>query len=389
MVGSEAIVVGAGPGGLTAAIALRQAGIEATVFERRAALGDGGSGLTLWPNAMDALDWLGLAGAVRAVSAPAHGIAIRSARGRVLDATGPEIMQRYFSGAGAALRRADLQDVLADALGREHVRVGARFEALEPRRDGLVARFADGTERRAALLVGADGMRSPVRQALVGDLRLRYSGYTVWRGVTPFALAEAGGTLSMGRGAQFGLFPMRAGRVYWFASLTVAEQGSDIGRDGLLDAFEGWHEPVGQVIAATDPETIVVTPIHDADPFPLRARGAVALVGDAAHPSTPGLGQGACQAIEDAVVLGRCLQSGNPVADALREYQRLRVHRTNAMTRQARRMGALGQWHSATACWLRDRLIEYLPKPIRIRQLRWMFTFNPGGPARPNGSPRF
>jgi 2-polyprenyl-6-methoxyphenol hydroxylase-like FAD-dependent oxidoreductase len=378
MANAGAIVIGAGPAGLTAAIALRQRGIAATVFERRSAIGAGGSALTLWPNAIQALDRLGLADAVRAVSSPAPGIAIRSARGRVLDATGPELMRRHFTTGGAALLRVNLQRVLADALGREHVHLGAAFEALEEGSDGVVARFADGTERRGAVLIGADGMRSAVRRAIVGELPLRYAGYAVWRGVARFALAEQAGTLSMGRGAQFGLFPLPAARVYWFASLRVGEDVSDLGRDGLLDAFAGWHEPVEQVIAATDPDAIVATPIYDADPFPVRARGSVALVGDAAHPSTPSLGQGACQAIEDGVVLGRCLADADAVADSLCEYERLRVDRTNTMTRRARQMGTLGQWRNPTACWLRDRLIQHTPKRARIWQLRWMFSFDPG-----------
>jgi 2-polyprenyl-6-methoxyphenol hydroxylase-like FAD-dependent oxidoreductase len=377
MAAAEAIVVGAGPGGLAAGIALRRAGIEPLVFERRTTLGAAGSGLTLWPNAIEALDQLGVAGAIDRASGPVHGIAIRTWRGKTIDATGPALMRRHFSGGGAALHRADLQRALAAALGSERVRLGTRLEALDLRSDGVHARFSDGSTCDAPLLVGADGIRSLVRAALVGDLPLRYAGYTVWRGVAPIALDEPTGTLSMGRGAQFGMFPLPAGRTYWFASLTVPEDGGDISPAQLLEAFAGWHDPIERLIAGTDREAIVVTPIHDADPFPTRARGAVALVGDAAHPSTPALGQGACQAIEDAVVLGRCLGRGRSVARALQEYERLRVDRTNAMTRQARQIGAVGQWRNPIACWLRDRLMAHSPTPMRIRQLRWMFTFDP------------
>jgi 2-polyprenyl-6-methoxyphenol hydroxylase-like FAD-dependent oxidoreductase len=377
----QAIVVGAGPGGLATALALRHAGVEATVYERRHELDEIGSGLTLWPNAMRALEAIGMAGAVRAVSAPAHGIAIRSASGRILDATGPELMRQRFEGGGAALHRADLQRVLADAVGRESIRLGAAVAAVDQDERGAVATLADGSRQRADLLVGADGIRSRVRAAALGDVPLRYAGYTVWRAVAQADTPDAAGTLTMGRGAQFGLFPMTGGRVYWFASLNVPERtaataAGAAGRARLLASFDGWHEPIPAVIAATPPDAIVATAIHDTEPQPRRAAGRVALVGDAAHPATPALGQGACQAIEDAVVLGQTLAAGAAVPGALREYERRRVDRTNAMTRQARQMGAMGQWENRAACWLRDRMIERTPMRLRVRQLERMFSFD-------------
>lgn len=379
---TKAIVVGAGPGGLATALALRNAGIDATVYERRSELGEAGSGLTLWPNAMLALDRIGVAAAVRQVSAPADGIRIRAASGRVLDATGPELMRRHFSGGGVALRRSDLQRVLADALGRDRIALGAGVRAVRADARGVTAQLEGGDEVRAAMLVGADGIHSGVRRAVLGDVALRYAGYTVWRALTRSSPPDAVGTLTMGRGAQFGLFPMPGEGVYWFAALNVgAAEGERIAgaaaRDRLAAAFAGWHDPIPALVAATNPAAIVPTPIYDAAPLPVRASGLIGLVGDAAHPATPALGQGACQAIEDAVVLGGCVERHGPGPTALRHYERRRLERTNAMTRQARQMGAIGQWDSAVACWLRDRIIARTPQRLRIRQLEAMFRFDP------------
>jgi len=370
-----AIVVGAGPAGLATAVALARAGIEPRVYERRAAFAGGGSGLTLWPNALRALESLGLADAVRAVSAPAAGIAVRSWRGDVLSTTDEKAMRDRYGDVGAVLHRADLVRALAGALPAGALTAGTPIAGLEISGEAATVRLADGRTVQAGILVGADGLRSAVRTAALGPVRLRPAGYTVWRGVAEFPLDARAGTLSLGRGAQFGLFPMTEGRVYWFASLPTDQPAAT--RDALVDRFAGWHQPVEAAIAATDPRSIVVTDIEDARPLRRRRAGCAVVVGDAAHPSTPALGQGACQAIEDAVVLGACLErSRGDAAGALADYERRRVPRTNRMTVEARRMGRVGQWRSRPACWLRDRLIEYTPERLSRRNLDWQFAFD-------------
>jgi 2-polyprenyl-6-methoxyphenol hydroxylase-like FAD-dependent oxidoreductase len=369
-----AAVVGAGPGGLAAAVALRQAGLDVTVYERRSTLDGGGSALTLWPNATSALERLGLEDAVRDCGAPAPGIAILDARGKVLDATGPAVMRQYFGEGGVALLRADLQAVLRAGAG-DCVELGRQLVAFAETDDGVVAGFADGHEVRTDLLVGADGTFSTVRGRLADDIPLRYAGYRVWRGIARHPLREQTGTLSLGRGAQFGVFALPAGRVYWFASLSVPETADDLPLEDLRCAFANWHEPIERVLAATAPEDVVVTPVYDADPFGFVARGRVALVGDAAHPSEPTLGQGACQALEDAVVLAACFADGRPVPAALADYDTRRVARTNALVVRARQMGAMGQWRNAVACGLRDFVLSHTPARVQIRELQRLFTF--------------
>lgn len=375
MTASGAIVIGAGPAGLVSALALSRAGIEPLVYERRTAPAAGGSGLTLWPNALRALESIGLADEVRAISAPAAGIAVRSWRGTVLSTTDEQSMRDRYGDVGAVLERGDLLRVLARAQPAGVVQTGRALASVTAGDHTATVRFADQDTVRARLVVGADGMRSRVRAATLGDLPLSPAGYTVWRGIAHLALDARAGTLTLGRGAQFGLFPMRGGRVYWFATLPASRRHATAAE--LLEAFAGWHEPVELAIAATDPAAIVVTDVMDARPLARRHAGCAVLVGDAAHPSTPALGQGACQAIEDAVVLGRCLGAAcGDVAAALREYERRRVGRTNRMTIQARRMGRVGQWRSRPACWLRERLIASAPQWVGRRDLDWQFTFD-------------
>lgn len=375
----SALIVGSGPGGLATALSLRSAGITSVVFEQSKKLRPVGTGLTLWPNALAALAVFGADKPVRNVGFPAEGNQIRTATGRLLDDVPASWMREVVGSTGIALLRSELIDALLDLLGPGVVRAGARCVGYRANRDRVVARFADGTEEAADLLVGADGLRSVIRSQLHGGGdRLRYAGYPVWRGVTEYPLGTAPGLLTMGPGAQFGLFPMRHNQVYWFATVSLPEARAATlpAHALLLDQFGGWHEPIRDVLDATAQEQIVVTDSYDRPPLQWWGRGRVTLVGDAAHPSTPNLGQGTCQAFEDAAVLGHWLGRHDDVESALRRYELARIDRANGVTTQARRLGQVGQWRSPLPCWLREQLIRYAPRGPRMRQMERMFAFS-------------
>jgi 2-polyprenyl-6-methoxyphenol hydroxylase-like FAD-dependent oxidoreductase len=375
----RAMIIGAGPGGLATALALQRAGVEAAVFERTARVREAGSGLTLWPNALKALEALGAADAVRSVCIPMEGIALLSWHGRVLSATPRPVMERIGGETSVALLRAELIKVLLDLVGHSVVRFDARCTGFRSDDAGVTTLFADGREERGDFLIGADGLRSVIAAQMFGASRLRYAGYPVWRGIAQFQLPDRIGVTSMGPGAQFGYFPMSGRRVYWFASVN-APQGSirpdSEHKSALLDQFGGWHEPIRDIIEATDAARIVVTEIYDRKPLRRWGIGRVTLVGDAAHPSQPTLGQGACQAMEDAAVLGWCLRRYDVPPAALRAYERRRAPRANAMTSQARLMGRLGRWRRQPMIWLRECLIKGMPESLQVRNLRWIFQSN-------------
>jgi 2-polyprenyl-6-methoxyphenol hydroxylase-like FAD-dependent oxidoreductase len=374
----RAIVVGAGPAGLATAIALRREGIEPVVYERAGDEGHVGVGLTLWPNAFKALAAIGAADAVRAVAQPAEGIVIRSARGRLLDETPRAALEARFAESGVALTRAALIDALSGLLDGEIVTRHARCVGVRQERDHVGAVLADGREAAGDVLVGADGFRSVVRHSLSLGGRLRYAGYPVWRAVTAFDLGRAPGTLSFGPGAQFGTFPLPGGRTYWFATF-AAPAGSRVGRSAhkpeLRERFGAWHDPIPALLEAAEECEILVTDIFDARPLRRWSRGRATLVGDAAHPSTPTMGQGTSQAFEDAVVLARSLGRCDDVARALAAYEAERRRRANGMVLQARRMGRIGLWKSAPACWFREQLFVRMPRRSRLRQLERLFAF--------------
>jgi 2-polyprenyl-6-methoxyphenol hydroxylase-like FAD-dependent oxidoreductase len=371
-------IVGAGPAGLATAVALRRRGVEASVYERIPVPAPAGTGLTLWPNAFGALACFGAADAVRSVGLPADDLTMRSMTGRVLYQLPRELMEERYGGSGVALRRTDLTGALLGLLEPDVVRYGARFTGARTEGEQVVASFADGSTATADLLVGADGMRSTVRAGLPVGGRLRYAGYPVWRAVTSFALERASGQLSLGRGAQFGSWQLPGGRTYWFAAEAAPEgarAGGAVGRAQLAERFASWHQPIPELIAATADDELIVTDIYDSRPLRGWSHGRVTLVGDAAHPSTPNLGQGTCQAFEDAAVLARCLERYDEVATAVRAYERLRRRRAHAVSAQARWMGRMGTLRSAPACWLLEQMIARMPQRGQLAQLDRVFAF--------------
>jgi 2-polyprenyl-6-methoxyphenol hydroxylase-like FAD-dependent oxidoreductase len=376
----RAVVIGAGPAGLATAVALERAGWTASVCESAAGPVPGGSGLTLWPNAFAALAELGLAAAVRAAGSDSDGLEMRTDRGRVLQQLSRAELTTEFGGTGVALLRRDLVAALAEAYGSDRIGYGRRFLAAEQADPAgpVRVRFADGTEEPADLLVGADGARSLVRDGTLDLTRLRYLGFAVARGIAGHRHEPFPALMSMGAGSQFGMFPLPAGRTYWFASFRT-EHGLPADPRTALTEFAGWHDPIPTVLAATPPDRLVLTDVYDSAPVRRWHRGRVTLAGDAAHPSAPTLGQGAGQAFEDAVALARCLGATPDVPRALAAYQQARASRANALTKQAHRMARLGNWRSPALCALRDRMIAAPSTEIQLRRLRGTFA----APARP------
>jgi 2-polyprenyl-6-methoxyphenol hydroxylase-like FAD-dependent oxidoreductase len=369
---TDVIIIGGGIGGLAAGIALRQAGLTVAVFERTPVWEAVGAGLSLWPNAMYALQKLGLGTPMAALGTPQADAVIRTWRGEPLSCLPASEMARRFGSPLIGIHRADLQHILLDALGADAIHLGAECVGIEEHTTGVRVTFADGSCAEGAALIGADGLRSAVRAHLWGSAPPRYAGYTAWRGVTLGGAQTIAGEW-WGRGVRFGAVPLSEGRVYWFASVTTPEGGADRPDERkltLLRLFAGWDVPVLTLIAATGDAAILRNDIYDRAPLPRWGRGRVTLLGDAAHPMTPNLGQGAGQALEDAVVLGACLGASSDPASALRAYEERRRARTAAVVRQSRLFGQLAQSERHPVCWLRDALFRWTPTRLQFRQLR-------------------
>jgi 2-polyprenyl-6-methoxyphenol hydroxylase-like FAD-dependent oxidoreductase len=373
------LIAGAGIGGLTLAVALRQIGIGATVFERAEVLKPVGAGITVQINAMAALRVLKLAEAVEREGAVLSALDILHPSGRRLSHLPLAEVSREFGLPALGIRRSRLQEVLLGALHPAQVRTGVAVTDFQDDGHQVTVTLSDGTSATGDLLVGADGLHSVVRQKLWPDA-LRYSGYTSWRGITKELPRNAPdvATETWGAGARFGIVPLAHGELYWFATRNapagIREEPGQA-RARLLELFRGWHAPILSLLESTPETQLLRTDIHDRLPLRRWSQGRVTLLGDAAHPMTPNMGQGGCQAIEGAVVLARCLAQARTPTEALADYERRRLSRANTFVTRSFQLGRVAQWENAASRWLRDTTLRLTPRSTNLRQLRTLMHF--------------
>ena len=371
MVARTAVVVGSGIGGLAAAVALSRAGWEVRILERASHQPVAGAALSLWPNAIRALRALGLADRVLAAAAPAGRGGVRRPDGRWIARSDlGQAIARRFGDPLVLVPRRDLVDALVAALP-----AGAREFGVE----------VSHLPVEADLVVAADGAHSRSRRTLFpAHPGLTYAGYTSWR----FLAAAPPGGIEPAEtwgpdGMRFATVPLAGDRLYCYATATAppGERADGDERAELLRRFGDWHSPIPSVLASIRPVDVVRTDVvHLAERLPALHAGNVALLGDAAHAMTPDLGQGACQALEDAVTLAACLADGTApnlvTTQGLARYTALRLPRTSAIVARSRRAGSLyeGPPQLARAA---ARVINLLPAGLLARGMAGTLDWRP------------
>ncbi len=340
-------ILGGGIAGLSVALALHKRGYSPRIYERRAAPATLGAGVTLWPNAGFVLEELGLLQDVAALGGRPVAMRRQDAAGNALGGIDIALLDRTMGYPTHTILRRDLQTVLLDHVARAGIPVafGHRAVTIDLEADGkAVARFENGVSIRPGLLIGADGrMDSVARRFVAGDCTPIYQGFVNWIGVAqaPHALLNDVAIQDFwGAGDRFGCVAVRPELVYWAAAqarpLSAAVPVADMRRE-VENLFAGWPAPVAGILRATPPHAIRLIAVHDLEPLRTWSRANVLLVGDAAHAPLPTSGQGACQALEDAWHLARCLDGGDGSLDeALLRFAGIRGAKTAKLAEQGR-----------------------------------------------------
>ncbi|OEV27195.1 monooxygenase, partial [Streptomyces nanshensis] len=383
----RAVVIGAGIGGLTAAVALHQQGWHVTVLERAPAVEAVGAGLGLTPNSLRALDVIGLGDTLRPMRTWTDEGGLRTPSGRWLSRTNQAAAAARFGGPFVPVHRATLISLLLSRLPGEAVRTGTPATVADPGGPDRPARVrSDAEEWEAELAVAADGIHSPARSVLFpGSPAPRYAGFTAWRLVVPAPDVAYPPHETWGRGTLWGTQPLHDGRVYAYAAAAVpaGERAPEGEHAELRRRFGTWHQPVPAILDAAGPDDILRNDVHQAaEPLPAFHRGRVAVLGDAAHAMPPTLGQGGNQAVEDGVVLAHHAAPQADVPQALAAYTRDRLPRTSEVVRRAVRVSRLITLTSAPACALRDALMATAGRAgphLALRALDGIADWSPPG----------
>ncbi|MFE1589178.1 FAD-dependent monooxygenase [Streptomyces sp. NPDC058737] len=387
--GNTAVIVGGGIGGLAAAVGLRRIGWEVRVVERASVLDDAGAGISLAANGLRALDELGVGKAVREAARGQYNGGTRTPRGRWLARMDGAALEEAVGTPIMGIPRATLHRLLRDALPAETLLIGAEATPVQETGPGAVRVGRGDMILEADLVVAADGIGSRFRGRLFpshpGPV---HNGSTVLRAITEQAVdLRTDFELTWGRGAEFGHIAFLDGRAEWHAvlSLPAGTRFADPLAE-LRRRFHDWHDPIPALLDATRTDAVLHHDVNELrTPLPSYAVGRIALLGDAAHAMTPNLGQGACQAMEDAVVLAAALAAEPSVDAALTRYDAERRPRSQAVARAARQAGRMGQQLSRPLpVALRNTVMRLTPSRAAVRMILRHHDWAPPELSRPD-----
>lgn len=361
----EYAIIGAGVAGLSVAIAFDNLEKDFLVFEQAPVLSGIGAGFGLAANAMQAFEYLGLRQEVEEIGFYTDTYEILDHKGRALITPDAQRLSARYNQKNLTVHRADLHRCLQGKLPSAALHLGKRLERFERTDEGIGLFFEDGTRYGCRYLIVADGVNSIARQQLVPGSGPRYSGYTCWRAtILNSTIGLQHGSETWGPRGRFGMSPLVHDRIYWYACINAPQNSSmykNYSVQDLLHNFNGYHNPIPGILSNTEDQDLIWNDIIDIKPLSRFAYGNILLIGDAAHATTPNMGQGACQALEDVAVLADEIKQTVRVEDAFRNFENRRLKRTKYITDTSWRIGRAAQYTHPFMIGIRNSLLRIIP----------------------------
>ncbi|KAA5543557.1 FAD-dependent monooxygenase [Adhaeribacter rhizoryzae] len=370
-------IIGAGIAGLTTAIALRRQGIATEIFESAPELKAIGVGLGLAANAIKAFRHLGIAEEVIAAGLSLNSYEILDEQGRIINTTDSQLLGKRYGLNNFTIHRAELHRVLQNHIVPGTLHLNKKAINLEQLPTGTKLFFEDGSETIVDNLIIADGIHSLIRQKLYPQVQPRYAGYTCWRAVIP----NPGLTLNTavetwGIKGRFGYVPLAGNKIYWYACANAPQNSPQMQAFTILDLrklFNQYHAPIPEMLEHTQTHQLIWNDICDLPALPQYALGNILFIGDAGHATTPNMGQGACQAIEDGVILAEAWRKNGSFAAAAQYFEQHRRARTQWVIEQSYRLGKVAHLENRFLIKLRNKAFRIMPARINQSQLDKLF----------------
>ncbi|KFF01014.1 monooxygenase [Chryseobacterium formosense] len=359
-------IIGAGIGGLTLGNILKQHDLDFTIYESASEIKPVGAGIMMAVNAMQIFDKLGLKEKIESKGNKIHGICIADEKLKTISTTNVLALEKKFNSCNVAIHRAELQNMLAENLGFENIQLNHSLQQIQ-KIENYHLKFENGFETECEIVFGADGIHSKVRNQILKAGSIRNAGQKCWRGFTDFNLPEKYSHHALeiwGKGKRFGFVKISERKVYWYALVNENKFAEKI---DLSETFRDFDSLVLEILESTRKENIILNDIVDLTPIPKWYAENICLIGDAAHATTPNMGQGACQSIEDAYVIGKLLEKNQNFNSIFEEFQKIRRKKVDYIVKNSWTIGKISQWEKGNQ--LRNFLMRSIPESINQKMV--------------------
>ncbi|MCL1688356.1 hypothetical protein BAS09_18200 [Elizabethkingia ursingii] len=366
----EIVIIGAGIAGLTCAIAFEKLGYKTILFEAASEIKAVGAGIGLAGNAIGALKVLGIEESIISMGNQLNNFPILDQNGKLIYTVSSEKIKKKFKVENFTIHRASLHKILLDQLRSTEIHLQKELKEIRSEDNYYRLIFKDNSEFKTKYLIGADGINSQVRNFIAPNSKIRFAGYDCWRGVIDNTFHIKNGSETWGKNGRFGIVPLANNKVYWFLCLNRKHRNAGKqSKAELMDLFKDYHYPILQIITATSESQILYNPINDLKPQEIYTKNKILLIGDAAHATTPNLGQGACQAIEDVATLYQLILKSDSIEESFNIFAKKRLKRTHFITNTSWKIGKIAQFENPIAIIIRNFIFRVLPSSINNRQL--------------------